>query len=97
MTVREETLLQWTTATELTSSVDWAARWSLWGGELIFTRQLVVVSAFIGLMSGLQFAVQIVTDTAYRAEFAEDMTSEIREALAVRAVYYRRLVPNGFG
>jgi len=27
------------------------------------------------------------SDTAYRAEFAEDMTSEIREALAVRAVY----------
>ena len=97
LTVREDTLLQWTTATELTSSVDWASRWSLWGGELIFSRQLVLVSVFIGLLSGLQFAVQIVTDTAYRAEFAEDMTSEIREALAVRAVYYRRLVPNGFG
>jgi hypothetical protein len=94
LTVREETLLQWTTATELTSSVDWASRWSVWGGELIFSRQLVLVSAFIGLMSGLQFAVQIVTDTAYRAEFAEEMTSEIRQALAVRAVYYRRLVPN---
>ena len=38
------------------------------------------------------FAVQIVTDQAYRAEFAEDMTSEIRDALAVRAVYHRRLV-----
>jgi len=97
LTVREETLLQWTTATELTSSADWASRWSILGGELIFTRQLVLVSAFIGLMSGLQFAVQIVTDTAYRAEFAEDMTGEIREALAVRAVYYRRLVLNGSG
>jgi len=97
LTVREETLLQWTTATELTSSVDWASRWSIWGGELIFSRQLVLVSAFIGLMSGLQFAVQIVTDTAYRAEFAEEMTSEIREALAVRAVYYRRLVLDGSG
>lgn len=97
LTVREDTLLQWTTATELTSSVDWASRWSALGSELVFTRQLVLVSAFIGLMSGLQFAVQIVTDTAYRAEFAEDMTSEIRQALAVRAVYYRRLVPDGPG
>ncbi len=97
LTVREDTLLQWTTATELTSSADWASRWSLWGAELIFSRQLVLVSVFIGLLSGLQFAVQIVTDTAYRAEFAEEMTGEIREALAVRAVYYRRLVPGGSG
>ncbi len=95
LTVREDTLLQWTTATELTSSVDWASRWSFLGSEMVFTRQLVLVSAFIGLMSGLQFAVQIVTDAAYREEFAEDMTSEIRQALAVRAVYYRRLVPDG--
>ena len=93
LTVREETLLQWTAATELTRSVDWASRWAVLGGELIFSRQLVLVSAFIGLMSGLQFAVQIVTDTAYRVEFAEDMSSEIRQALAVRAVYYRELVP----
>lgn len=94
LTVREETLLQWTSATELTRSVDWTYRWAVLGGELMFSRQLVLVSAFIGLMSGLQFAVQIVTDTAYRAEFAEDMSSEIRQALAVRAVYYRRLVPS---
>lgn len=97
LTVREDTLLQWTTATELTGSVDWASRWSVLGSEMVFTRQLVLVSAFIGLMSGLQFAVQIVTDAAYRAEFADDMTSEIRQALAVRAVYYRRLVPDGPG
>ena len=97
LTVREDTLLQWTTAAELTSSSDWASRWSLWGAELVFSRQLVLVSVFIGLMSGLQFAVQVVTDSAYRSEFAEEMTNEIRTALAVRAVYYRRLVPNGTG
>jgi hypothetical protein len=92
LTVRETTLLQWTTATELTGDTDWAARWSVFGSELIFTRQLVLVSAFIGIMSGLQFAVQVVTDEAYRSEFAEGMTAEIREALAVRAVYHRVLV-----
>ena len=59
---------------------------------MIFTRQLLLVAAFIGLMSGLNFAVQIVTDQAYRSEFAEEMTSEVRDALAVRAVYLRRLV-----
>ena len=92
LTVREETLLQWTTAGELTRSADWAGRWSVFGDQLVFTRQLVLVSTFIGLMSGLQFAVQLVTDDAYRDEFADDMTGEIRTALAVRAVYLRRLV-----
>lgn len=87
LTVREGTLEQWTTATELTRSTDWALYWNVLGGELVFTRQLVLVSAFIGMMSGLQFAVQVVTDEAYRAEFAEDMTAEVREALAVRTVY----------
>lgn len=90
-TVREETLLQWMTDSTLASGDEWA-RWSLFGSELVFTRQLLVVSAFIGLMSGLQFAVQVVTDESYRAEFAEGMTAEIREALAVRAVYHRVLV-----
>jgi hypothetical protein len=92
LTVRETTLLQWTTATELTAEKDWAANLSLFGGQLIFTRQLVLVSAFIGMMSGLQFAVQLVTDEVYRSDFAEGMTAEVREALAVRAVYHRVLV-----
>ena len=87
LTVREGTLVQWTTATELTRSADWALYWNVLGGELVFTRQLILVSAFIGMMSGLQFAVQVVTDETYRAEFAEDMTAEVREALAVRTVY----------
>ncbi len=92
LTVRADTLGLWTTTDELTRSEDWALYWSVLGGELVFTRQLVLVSAFIGMMSGLQFAVQVVTDEAYRAEFAEDMTAEVRDALAVRAVYLRRLI-----
>jgi len=92
LTVREDTLRQWTTAEEFTSGRDWAVDVIVFGTELLFTRQLLLVAAFIGMMSGLNFAVQIVTDQAYRAEFAEDMTSEIRDALAVRAVYHRRLV-----
>ena len=69
-----------------------ARRFTLFGAELVFTRQLVLVSVFIGVVSGLQFAVSLVTDESYREEFASDMTEEIREALAVRAVYLRRLV-----
>ena len=92
LTVREDTLGQWTTATELTFERDWAVDFAVFGTDVIFTRQLLLVAAFIGLMSGLNFAVQIVTDQAYRSEFAEEMTSEVRDALAVRAVYLRRLV-----
>ena len=92
-TVRESTLLQWTTLSQLTWEDSWVVSLPLWSGELLFSRQLVLVAAFIGLFSGLQFAVSVVLDSSYRSEFAEDMTEELREALAVRAVYHRSLVP----
>ncbi|MEM7143033.1 MAG: hypothetical protein AAF548_18565 [Actinomycetota bacterium] len=94
-TVREATLLQWTEAVAVPdpdAGPNWGWSFSLFGSELVFTRQLVFVSAFIGMMSGLQFAVQVLTDEKYREEFAEGMTAEIREAMAVRAVYHRVLV-----
>lgn len=92
LTVRESTLLQWTTLSQLTWEGSWVVRLPLWGAEMLFSRQLVLVAAFIGLFSGLQFAVSVVLDSSYRSEFAEDMTEELREALAVRAVYHRALV-----
>lgn len=92
LTVREATLLQWTTVSELTTSADWAVRIPLFGSEALFSRELLVVAGFIGVISGLQFAVQLVTDESYRAGFADDMADEVREALAVRAVYLRKLV-----
>ncbi len=91
-TVREETMLQWTTASEFTSTGDWVVRYSLWGEQLLFSRQLLLVAGFMGLLSGLQFTVSVVTDAGYRAEFAEDMTEELRSALAVRAVYHHQFV-----
>ncbi len=92
LTVREETLLDWTTLSQLNWENSWAVKLPLWGDELLFNRQLVLVSMFIGLFSGLQFAVSVVLDAGYRSEFAQDMTEELREALAVRAVYHRTLV-----
>ena len=92
LTVREETLLQWTTVGELTYERDWAVDIAIFGTDLIFTRQLLLVALFIGMFSGLNFAVQVITDDTYREEFIADMTAEVRDALAVRAVYYRRLV-----
>ena len=92
LTVREETLLQWTTVGELTYERDWAVDIAIFGTDLIFTRQLLRVALFIGMFSGLNFAVQVITDDTYREEFIADMTAEVRDALAVRAVYHRRLV-----
>ena len=92
LTVREATLLQWTTVQDLTYERDWAVDIAILGTDLIFTRQLLLVALFIGMFSGLNFAVQVITDDDYREEFIADMTSEVRDALAVRAVYHRRLV-----
>ena len=92
LTVREETLLQWTTVGELTYERDWAVDIAIFGTDLIFTRQLLLVALFIGMFSGLNFAVQVITDDTYREEFIADMTAEVCDALAVRAVYHRRLV-----
>lgn len=92
LTVREATLLQWTTVGELTYERDWAVDIAIFGTDLIFTRQLLLVALFIGMFSGLNFAVQVITDQDYREEFIADMTAEVRDALAVRAVYHRRLV-----
>jgi hypothetical protein len=93
LTVREATVLQWTTAGELSSAADWAARFDLGGSTYVFSRQLLVVASFIGLFSGLQFTVQVITDPAYRSEFADEMTHDARRALAVRAVYLRAAAP----
>ena len=93
LTVREDTLRQWTTVSELTYERDWAIDIAVFGSDLVFTRQLLLVALFIGMFSGLNFAVQVITDDTYREEFIADMTTEVRDALAVRAVYHRRLVP----
>ena len=54
------------------------------------SRQLLVVSGVIGLVSGLQFTVQVITDRDFRGEFAAETTSDLRRALAVRAAYLTR-------
>lgn len=93
LTVRENTVLQWTTVGELTTGRDWLVDLDVLGNTYVFTRQLVVVATFIGLVSGLQFTVQVLTDPSYRRDFAQDMTVGARRALAVRAAYLEALRP----
>lgn len=91
LVVRETTVLQWTTAGELTSADDWLVRLEILGDGYVFTRQLLIVATFIGLVSGLQFTVQVLTDSAYRHEFADHMSTSLRRAMAVRTRYLAAL------
>ena len=87
-TVRADTILQWTTQTEL----DPLATWHLFGGEMVLTWELLASAGVIATVSALQFAVSSLNDTAYREQFFNDVAAEIRSVLAVRAVYRRQLV-----
>lgn len=86
LAVRGATIGQWTTA-----EVDPLATFDLFGSSIIVTWEHLGVAGFIAAFSALQFAVSMVTDSTYRDEFYEDITGEIREVLAVRAVYLSRL------
>lgn len=89
-TVRADTILQWTTQTEL----DPLATWYLFGGEMVLTWELLASAGVIATVSALQFAVASLNDTAYREQFFNDVAGEVRTVLAVRAVYSRHLVPS---
>lgn len=69
------------------------ARFELFGNEAVLTTELLQVSAFIAAFSGLQFTVSAITDETYRQEFFERAVRGVRQALAVRALYLARVVP----
>ncbi len=96
LTVRETTILQWIAADALDPSRDVWWRATLLGDDVVLTRAHVVVAGFVGAFSGLQFAVSILTDATYREQFAADVADDVREILAVRALYVElgRLEPD---
>jgi hypothetical protein len=59
----------------------------LWGRHMVITEELLRVTGFLTVFSGLYFAVTAQTDEAYRKEFIGEILDEMRRALAVRAVY----------
>ena len=88
LTVREATILQWTTLEDPASVMSVTLGSLTVGGERIVLSALHLVTAgIVASFSGLQFAVSLVTDENYRAEFVEESNDEVREALAVRAAY----------
>ena len=89
LAVRRDTILQWTTATELDPLLDV----EFLGGGVVLTWEHLAVAGFIAAFSVLQFAVASVTDAAYREEFYDDVAGDVRRVLAVRAIV--RAAPTG--
>jgi hypothetical protein len=90
--VRQETIVQWTQLgpSELESDILWSS--SSGPNRVIVTRTLIRVVGFLAAFSGLQFTVSALTDDAWRREFVTDVIGEVREAVAVRALYLRGIV-----
>ena len=59
----------------------------LWGRHMVITEELLRVTGFLTVFSGLYFAVTAQTDETYRREFIGEILDEMRRSLAVRAVY----------
>jgi hypothetical protein len=86
--VREATMLQWVSDQDLSV----IAEGELFGSQIVFTWELVRVSVFVAAFSGLQFTVSVLTDSTYREEFFEGAVDQVRESLAVRALYLEEVV-----
>ncbi len=53
------------------------------------SRELLRVAAAIAAFSGLYYAIAVMTDSTYRAEFVDELTDEMRSIFADRAAYLR--------
>jgi hypothetical protein len=84
-TVREETLLQWTTLEPATFEPLLTLR--VFGADVVLTWELLAVAGVIAAFSGLQFAVSALTDQDQREQFFAQVGDEIQQVLAVRALY----------
>lgn len=57
------------------------------GRDMVVTTELLKVTSFLAVFSGLYFTVSLLTDATYREELLDEVVDEVRRALAVRAVY----------
>ncbi len=90
LTVTPETAALWSGV-----PVHVVADWEWWGRPVALTAELLQVAGFLTAFSGFYFTVYVLTDMTYRREFLDDVLAEVREALAVRAVYLAAVHPPG--
>lgn len=53
----------------------------------VVTAELLQVATFLAAFAGFYFTISVVTSREYRDEFFEEIVGELRQAVAVRAVY----------
>ncbi len=87
LAVRRTTIQQWTTD----DVHEVLAPWDVFGAEVVLTWELLAVAGFIAAFSMLQFAVSSTTDSAMREEFTQQAIDDVREVLAVQAIYNQRI------
>jgi hypothetical protein len=64
------------------------------GVRVQIARELLRVCGAIAALSGLYYAIAVLTDSTYREEFLEELTAEMRESFAARAAYLRLVRPS---
>jgi hypothetical protein len=57
------------------------------GERVQFTEELLRVSSGIAAFSGLYYAIAVLTDSTYREEFLDEITSEMKATFRARAEY----------
>jgi hypothetical protein len=62
---------------------------NLFGERLELTSELLRVALGLAAFSGFYFAIAIFTDSTYREEFLDELTSEMRRSFEERAEYLR--------
>lgn len=90
-TIVQTTVEQWTGSDDLEE----IARWNLGGHELLFSNELLRTAIFIAAIAGLQFTIAALTDSTYRDEFYDEITRDVRQAIAVRDLYLATVVDGG--
>lgn len=68
---------------------DVLVQFDLLGERLELTSELLRVAGGLAAFSGFYFAIAIFTDSTYRDEFLDEITSEMRETFRARAEYCR--------
>lgn len=87
-TIIDTTVAQWTG----TGDMEVLGRIAFGDHDLLLTGELVRTSLFIAAVAGLQFTVAALTDSTYRDEFYDELSKEIRQAMAVRDLYLAKVV-----
>lgn len=57
------------------------------GAPLLLTEELLRVALAIGGLSGVYFAISVLTDAAYREEFLDELTEQMGQTFAARSEY----------